>query len=137
MRLDILEIWNKRSGNDLKNFVELTLALNEHDVRRYVMAVLDPMVTYGVKGKLTEGRGFMEFGAEAYGLLSDLATRRVTGNAAKAALNHFCEGHRAEACPELHALLAWRRLRSDDDRPVWAAQFTIESPPADENSGKV
>src|SRR5436190_11169429 len=37
-----------------------------------------------------------------------------------------------EALPDLKALLAWRRLRSDDDRPVWAAQFVIESPPDDE-----
>lgn len=33
-----------------------------------------------------------------------------------------------EALPDLRALLAWRRLRSDDDQPVWAAQFIIESP---------
>ena len=36
-----------------------------------------------------------------------------------------------EALPELQALLAWRRLRSDDDPPVWVAQFIIESPADD------
>ena len=37
-----------------------------------------------------------------------------------------------EALPELQALLAWRRLRSDDDQPVWVAQFIVESPSDDE-----
>jgi cellobiose phosphorylase len=32
-----------------------------------------------------------------------------------------------EALPELDALLAWRRLRSDDDQPVFVAHFVIES----------
>ncbi len=36
-----------------------------------------------------------------------------------------------EARPDLRALLAWRRLRSADDRPIWTAQFIIESPSAD------
>jgi len=36
-----------------------------------------------------------------------------------------------EALPDLRALLAWRRLRSTEDRPVWIAQFTIESPEPD------
>jgi cellobiose phosphorylase len=38
-----------------------------------------------------------------------------------------------EARPELHALIAWRRLRSDDDRPVWIAQFMVES--SDDDNG--
>ena len=37
-----------------------------------------------------------------------------------------------EALPELQALLAWRRLRSADEQPVWVAQFIIESPATDE-----
>ena len=37
-----------------------------------------------------------------------------------------------EALPELNALLAWRRLRSADENPVWVAQFIIESPATDE-----
>ena len=34
-----------------------------------------------------------------------------------------------EARPDLQALLAWRRLRSPDDQPVWVAQFVVENPP--------
>jgi len=34
-----------------------------------------------------------------------------------------------EAHPDLRALLACRRLRSDADQPVWAALFVVESPP--------
>jgi cyclic beta-1,2-glucan synthetase len=30
-----------------------------------------------------------------------------------------------EARPELQALLAWRRLRSEDEPPIWVAQFSI------------
>ena len=37
-----------------------------------------------------------------------------------------------EARPDLHALLAWRRLRSTEDPPVWVAQLIIESPADDE-----
>jgi cyclic beta-1,2-glucan synthetase len=33
-----------------------------------------------------------------------------------------------EARPELQALLAWRRLRADDDPPVWVAQLLLENP---------
>ena len=36
-----------------------------------------------------------------------------------------------EARPELQALLAWRRLRSEKDPPIWVAQFIVESPPDD------
>lgn len=36
-----------------------------------------------------------------------------------------------EARPELEALLAWRRLRSEDDPPVWVAQFIVERPSTD------
>ena len=36
-----------------------------------------------------------------------------------------------EARPDLRALLAWRRLRATDDRPVWVAQFVVESSPSD------
>jgi cyclic beta-1,2-glucan synthetase len=36
-----------------------------------------------------------------------------------------------EARPEMQALLAWRRLRSDDDPPVWVAQFIVEIPGED------
>lgn len=36
-----------------------------------------------------------------------------------------------EALPDLRALLAWRRLRSDDDTPVWTAQFIVDSPSDD------
>jgi cyclic beta-1,2-glucan synthetase len=38
-----------------------------------------------------------------------------------------------EALPDLQALLAWRRRRSDNDRPVWIAQFTVESSPSGES----
>ena len=37
-----------------------------------------------------------------------------------------------EARPELQALLAWRRLRSTEDQPVWVAQLVTGSPAADE-----
>ena len=33
-----------------------------------------------------------------------------------------------EARADLHALLAWRRLRSSDETPIWVAQLMIESP---------
>ncbi len=33
-----------------------------------------------------------------------------------------------EALPELHALIAWRRLRSSSDAPIWVAQLMIQSP---------
>ncbi|HEX4999015.1 MAG TPA: glucoamylase family protein [Terriglobia bacterium] len=36
-----------------------------------------------------------------------------------------------EALPDLRALMAWRRLRSDDDPAVWVAQFIIEDSPAE------
>jgi cellobiose phosphorylase len=36
-----------------------------------------------------------------------------------------------EARPDLGALLAWRRLRSTEEAPVWMAQFVIENPPSD------
>jgi cyclic beta-1,2-glucan synthetase len=38
-----------------------------------------------------------------------------------------------EARPDLHALLAWRRLRSPDESPIWVAQLMMESP-QDESS---
>jgi cyclic beta-1,2-glucan synthetase len=34
-----------------------------------------------------------------------------------------------EALPEERVLLAWRRLRREDEPEVWAAQFIIETPP--------
>jgi cyclic beta-1,2-glucan synthetase len=39
------------------------------------------------------------------------------------------------ALPDLRALLAWRRPRSTEDRPVWIAQFTIEGPEPPEPNG--
>jgi cyclic beta-1,2-glucan synthetase len=33
-----------------------------------------------------------------------------------------------EAMPEMNALLAWRRLRSPGEKPVWVAQLVTESP---------
>jgi len=33
-----------------------------------------------------------------------------------------------EARPDLRALLAWRRLRSSDESPIWVAQLMIQSP---------
>ena len=33
-----------------------------------------------------------------------------------------------EARADLHALLAWRRLRSSDETPIWVAQLMIQSP---------
>jgi cellobiose phosphorylase len=36
-----------------------------------------------------------------------------------------------EARPDLRALIAWRRLRSPDDPPVWVAQFIVESVPSE------
>jgi cyclic beta-1,2-glucan synthetase len=36
-----------------------------------------------------------------------------------------------EARPDLQALIAWRRLRSTDDPPIWAAQLITESPAGD------
>jgi cellobiose phosphorylase len=37
-----------------------------------------------------------------------------------------------EALPNLQALVAWRRLRSEDDRPIWVAQFINDSQADDE-----
>jgi cellobiose phosphorylase len=37
-----------------------------------------------------------------------------------------------EARPDLQALLAWRRPRSADEKPVWVSQFIIESPVTDD-----
>ncbi len=34
-----------------------------------------------------------------------------------------------EALPDLQALIAWRRPRSDEDLPVWVAQFIVETSP--------
>src|SRR6185436_20339026 len=36
-----------------------------------------------------------------------------------------------EALPDLQALVAWRRLRSTDDPPIWVAQLVTESPTND------
>ena len=36
-----------------------------------------------------------------------------------------------EARPDLRALLAWRRLRSTDDPPIWVAQLITENPAGD------
>jgi cellobiose phosphorylase len=37
-----------------------------------------------------------------------------------------------EARPDLQALLAWRRPRSDDEKPIWVAQVLVENPIAEE-----
>jgi len=37
-----------------------------------------------------------------------------------------------EALPELQALLAWRRLRAPDDKPVWVAQLVTENPASEQ-----
>ena len=100
MNISILHQLEAKSGNALKESLRHFLTFNGprgDEIRRYFKAVLDPMTVYNQKGKLTTGRGFMQFGDEAYALLDKLAKRELTGNAAKAALDDFCEGHGAEA----------------------------------------
>jgi len=97
MILNYLENWAALSGNALKQGVRQDLDNNTHDLRRYVMAVLDPTVTYGVKGKLTGGLGTLGFDENAYNILDYLASRKLTGNAAKIILEGFCEFHTSEA----------------------------------------
>ncbi len=35
-----------------------------------------------------------------------------------------------EALPDLQTLIAWRRMRSEDDPPIWAAHFIVEKVPS-------
>lgn len=89
-----LDTWASLSGNALKDAVRYCLEGKQDDtIRRYVMAVLDPSVTYGVKGKLRGGRGCEPFDFGGFELLQRLARRELTGNAAKTALDVFCDLH--------------------------------------------
>lgn len=98
-----LEHLKKFSGSQLK--VQLADALNDQAFQRLVMAALDPATTYGVKGNLKYGYGHEAFGEPAHRLLEQLASRTLTGNAAKEALNDFCQLHTQAAVETLNKVL--------------------------------
>lgn len=91
------------SGNTLA--ADLNQRLNDPQLQRLVMAALDPSVTYGVKGNMKFGYGHEPFGEPAYMLLDKLARRDLTGNAAKAALEDFCQLHTQEAVETMNKVL--------------------------------
>jgi len=96
----LLNQMEAKSGNALKDTARSLLdhaSEGGESLRRYVMAVLDPFTTYGVKGKLAGGNGTLEFDESAYNVLADLAARKLTGNAARDALSGFCESHNPDA----------------------------------------
>jgi DNA ligase-1 len=96
----LLNQFEAKSGNALKDTVRNLLghkSAEGDNLRRYIMAVLDPMITYGVKGKLKSGAGALGFDENAYTILDRLAARTLTGNAAKDTLELFCEFHTPDA----------------------------------------
>src|ERR1700737_3995104 len=98
MKIEFLNSWSALSGNALKNAVTIDLSVPaSHFLRRYVMAVLDPMKTYGRKDKLMTDGGDMPWDEGCYSLLDKLAMRELTGNAAKTELAGFCRHHHPEA----------------------------------------
>lgn len=87
---ETLQGWAALSGNALKAQV---LADLQPDVvpgiRTYLTYALDPSRTYGVKGKMAGGDPFLGCqwgGREDWDILDRLASRKLTGNAAKLAL---------------------------------------------------
>src|SRR6266571_5331071 len=100
MKMYLLNQMEAKSGNALKDTARNLLGHASpagDELRRYVMAVLDPMVTYGVKGKLKGGTGALGFDENAYTILDQLAARKLAGNAAKDKLELFCEFHNPDA----------------------------------------
>lgn len=89
--LDKLNKLTALSGGALE--AALQVMLHDPDLQRYMMAVMDPSVTYGQKGNLkpqvTDACARQDLG-DMYALLGRLASRELTGNAAKAALAEFC-----------------------------------------------
>jgi DNA ligase-1 len=89
---DVLSQFASVSGSALESKVKSLLSYNGpagDNVRRYIMAVLDPSITYGQKGKVAWGGGQCEWDEGCYTLLDSLAQREITGNAAKTALMNF------------------------------------------------
>lgn len=100
MHLSTLDHFASLSGNALKDVVALTLHSDNADAprhRRYLMAALDPSVRYFQTGKLTGGTGYREFDYDAYNLLDRLASRELSGNAAKQAFVYFAESYTPSA----------------------------------------
>lgn len=61
--------------------------IDDLDFRKVLNYALNPFQTYGITGKpTTESRGFDEFRTETWGVLDALASRKLTGDAARAAL---------------------------------------------------
>jgi ATP-dependent DNA ligase len=93
---DVLSQFASVSGSALESKVKSLLSYNGpagDNVRRYIMAVLDPSITYGQKGKVAWGGGQCEWDEGCYTLLNNLSgvgvDRRLSGNAAKTALMNF------------------------------------------------
>jgi DNA ligase-1 len=96
------------SGNALDSKLAALLSHNSAEgdaLRRYVTAVLDPSVTYGISGSLVWASGSREWDESCYTLLDSLAQRRLTGNAAKMELVNFGQHYSADACELLKRAL--------------------------------
>lgn len=94
----VLDGWSRVSGNELKADVAKQLGgFVQADLRRYVMAVCDPMTTYGVKGKLLTDGGEKPWDEGCYTVLDKLASREATGNVAKTLLRNFTMLYDADA----------------------------------------
>lgn len=88
------------SGNALDAKLAALLTQNNNHgagLRRYIMAVLDPSITYGQKGKIVWSGGDSEWDEGCYRTLDELAQRRLTGNAAKGRLGVFGQVYNADA----------------------------------------
>lgn len=102
--LYILKNWAELSGNALAAVVKNDLQKHA-DLRRYVLAVLDPSVTYGQSKMPFEGTGWQPWSEHLYDLLNELAARRLTGNNAKEMLSIISENYDEEACELLNRAL--------------------------------
>lgn len=96
-----------KSGTALDDCVRSTLSSPEYaELRRYVMAVLDPSRTYGHSGRLPAGEGDNEWDENAFWLLDRLARRELTGNALKAAMVDYCKQYTPTAVDLMSRALA-------------------------------
>lgn len=102
--LDTLNNWGSVSGNVLKALVATNLGMSP-DLRRYVLAALSPFTVYGVKGKLLTDGGSMPWDEGCYTLLDRLASRDLTGNAAKQELAGFARHYSPDAVELLNRCL--------------------------------
>lgn len=83
----------------------LNVSLDDQAFQRLAMYALDPARTYNIKGNMKFGYGMEHFGEPAYMLLDKLAARQLTGNAAKAALDDFCQLHTQDAVETMNKVL--------------------------------